>query len=162
MRFTPQSEEEIKKAMLIPAGEYDFQVVEATEKTSSGGHQMIEMKIIVWFDGNQYHVRDWLMVDLPMQQYKVIHFCRATGIMNRYNAGNLEASDCLGRSGQLVLICKEARKGKDGKDYGPQNNVKDYIVDSVQGQGDDFVREPSTPEKQSSARMIDSTEEYPF
>lgn len=153
MKFTPRSEADIKRDMLIPAGEYDFTVTKAEEKTSNSGNQMIALELIVFCDGRQYYVRDWLMVDLPMQQYKVLHFCQATGLSERYHNGELTDSDCVNRSGQLKLGIREDKTGQ----YGPQNNVKDYISDSVQGPGD----EPQV-ERVLAGKAFDPNEEYPF
>lgn len=148
MRFTPQTEEELEHEMLIPAGEYDFTVADAVEKTSKSGNPMIELNLIVFVDGHQQYVRDWLLTSLVMQKYKVRHFCASTGLLEKYDTGELNARDCISRSGQLKLGIQEG-KGN----YGPQNSVKDYIADSVQSQGDTLNPKPvlNVPD-----------EEYPF
>ncbi len=62
-------------------------------------------------------MRDWLM---PSMGFKFRHFAETTGLLTKYNAGELTANDCLGRSGKVIITIK------DSPEYGPQNNVKDY------------------------------------
>lgn len=117
MQFTPKTEEELKRESLLPPGLYDFDVMEAEEKVSKQGNDMIALKLKVFSDTGERHVRDWLM---PSMGFKLRHFAETTGLVGAYEAGTLKAEDCKGRSGKVFLVIK------DSEQYGPQNSVKDY------------------------------------
>ena len=120
MQFQTKTENDLDKEHLIPADETcDFKVVEAAEKTSSKGNPMIELKLKVWHGDKHYHVRDWLLANMG---HKLLHFCEATGLTPQYAAGTLTNSDCLGKTGKLVVTVEEGKNG-----YAAQNKVDDYI-----------------------------------
>lgn len=117
MQFQPKSEEDLKREALLAPGTYDFDVLSAEEKVSARGNDMIALKLKVYSDGGERHVRDWLM---PSMGFKLRHFAETTGLLGAYDAGTLSAEDCKGRSGRVILVIKDDEK------YGPQNSVKDY------------------------------------
>lgn len=159
MRFDPRGEEELQRAMLLPEGLYDFTVNKAIEKTSKSGNLMIELDMTVYLDSRPMYVRDWLMVGLERQLYKVLHFCRSVGLAEKYQAGELNDHDCVGRSGKLKLGVNEG-------DRGPQNSVKDYIVDDLAG-ADNLENYPSpasfdSPLPVSAKQTFDADDSIPF
>ena len=54
--------------------------------------------------------------------FKLRHFCVAVGLEKQYDAGSLEPVDIVSRGGLCKIIVKPP-KGE----YGPQNEVKDYL-----------------------------------
>ncbi len=121
MKVQPKTEAEITAANLIPAGEYMFEVIEATEKTSKNGNDMIALKLSVHADDYARGVFDYL-VDIESMAYKIRHFADATGLLPQYEAGQLSADDMIGVTGK----CKIAQQPeKDG--YPAKNVVKDYV-----------------------------------
>lgn len=127
MQFTPQSETEIRSEMMLPDGEYDFEVEGAEETISkNSGNEMIVLNLRV-FDpkGGSCLVRDWLVSsDKPLCKLKVRNFCEAVGILDSYESGTLDAVTCNGAAGRLVL------GHQDSPSYGPQNSVVDYCKPS--------------------------------
>ena len=122
MKFQPKSEEQIQEEGLFPAGEYGFEVIEATEKTSKSGNEMIELVLAVYSDkGTQRLVRDYL-VNTDKGQFKIRHAADSVGLLDQYETGTLTDAAFKGKTGKLKLKIKPA----DG-DYGPQNQVQDYV-----------------------------------
>lgn len=125
MKFTPKSNDQIKKEMLIPAGDYDFEVVKAEEKVSTSGNPMIALNLKVFTtDGGHRFCNDWLMTTHPSLEYKFRHFCEGTGLEALYESGDVGAGDIQGRSGRCSIVVKDDKSGQ----YGPQNSVKDYLL----------------------------------
>lgn len=134
MQFTTRTKEEIKTSKLIPVGVYPFEVLEAAEKTSKKGADMIELQLAVFDNnGNRRQVRDWLG-SWNGGDEKILGFCEATGLP--YD-GNLSADDCLSRSGYLKIGIQK------NDAYGDQNTVKLYVPeDKVNNK---FVPDASIP-----------------
>lgn len=119
LKITPKTEEEIRRAMLLGPGEYDFEVMSAEEKLSKAGNPMIVVKMKVFNGGGgERHVTDWLMEKM---EYKLRHFMFAIGKGAAYEAGDIDAGGFQGCCGKLTLTIEE----KEG--FQPQNRVKDYI-----------------------------------
>lgn len=120
MQFSAKTEAQIQEESLIPVGEYDFTVVKADNKVSKNtSSEMIQLDMDVFVDGVARPLKDWLMEQMA---YKLRHFCFSVGLGSKYEDGNLQANDCVGRSGKVKIGIKESAE------YGKQNNVKDYVV----------------------------------
>lgn len=117
LSFKPVSEAEA--IGLLPDGVYDFQVKTAEQCTSKKGNPMIKLGLIVWDkEGREHHVNDYL---LEIMKYKLKHFCDATSLDDKYQAGSFDASDCIGKSGRCKLKIEES------EGYAPKNSVHDYV-----------------------------------
>jgi hypothetical protein len=128
MKFTPKTKEELQQAGLLPDGVYDFEVVKATDKISKNGNDMLELQLKVWGnDGREVMVFDYL---LEAMAFKLRHFAEETGLIGKYEAGELHDYDCLGKSGKVSLIVKASKISASGNTYPPKNAVKDYISDN--------------------------------
>ena len=120
MSFAPKSENEIQESALAPETEYDFDVLDAEDAISKIGNPMIKVTVGLYIGSTvKNRVFDYL---LPAMEAKLRHFCDTTGLLSKYEAGTLEAADCVGRSGR-VKIAIEPAKGS----YAAKNVVKDYI-----------------------------------
>ncbi len=124
-QFPPRSEEEVRNAVLVPAGRYQFVVLKAVERVSKKtGQPLIELILdIIDSTGYPRRVYDYLTLS-PKMAYKIRHFCMATGLMERYDTGALSATDCVGRTG---IVDVEIQKTKE-PNFPDRNSVKDYIV----------------------------------
>jgi hypothetical protein len=120
MRFEPTNEPEIAAKRIWPKGEYDFLILEATEKTSAAGNPMIELKVkITKHDGATRVVWDYILAKRPA---KLLHCCTACGILDKYEAGVLADDDFVARTGKLKLGIQTSK-------YWPTKNViRDYVV----------------------------------
>lgn len=139
----PKSEKELQEANLAPAAEYDFDVLSAEDLYSKAGNPMIKVKIGLYVgDKVRNHVYDYL---LAAMEAKLRHFCDTTGLLSRYESGQLEAADCVGRSGRAKIVIEPA-KGS----YAAKNVVRDYVCRSAKPlsqnqQGPDPVDEGDIP-----------------
>ena len=127
MRTEPKSEAEIQSMMLMPEGIYPFTVVEAKERVSKSGNEMIELKLEVIDGYNRPHfIFDYLLASMA---FKLRHFCEYTGLLDKYDADNLQASDCVRKRGFVELKADKGPRVVDGREYAPKNSVKDYVAD---------------------------------
>jgi hypothetical protein len=132
MQFSPKSEKEIRSALVWPAGEYAFDILERAmlggretatcETRSESGKDMIQLVVRVTNGDQTRVVIDYLMPDIAG---KLRHACDACGLMARYQAGELHAGDFIGRAGRLRLRIERARGG-----YTDRNIVADYVPGS--------------------------------
>lgn len=121
MKFTPMSAEEIALAAMLNPGIYPFEVIAATDEVSKAGNEMIKIKLNVFGpDGVSVHVYDYLMEKLA---FKLRHCAEVCGLLARYEGGELEAVEFVGRSGYVKL---DVDNGGNG--YLPKNVVKDYVM----------------------------------
>lgn len=122
LEFQPKSEEELKKTILLPDGEYDFDVTGAEEAVSkTSGKEMIKLTLKVYaLDGNTTPVYDYLLSSL---EYKIKHFCDTAGLQTEYQMGILTADMCLNRCGKVKLGIQKDKTGQ----YEDKNVVKDYV-----------------------------------
>lgn len=118
MKTNPKSEAALREEMLLPAGDYDFEVLDAVDKLSQKGNEMIAVKLAVFRpNGSRQYVNDWLMEKMA---FKLRHFCYSVGLGEKYEAGDLDAESCKGRTGRVTLKIEE----QEG--FGSRNAVKDY------------------------------------
>lgn len=121
MRFTPKTEKEIQEEGLLQPGTYSFEIVAAEEKTSAKGNDMIELKLFVYDDeGRPRTMRDFLTESIA---YKLRHAAEVCGLLDDYEAGELTASDFIGKTGQLKIRIEKDKSGQ----YPDKNGVADYI-----------------------------------
>lgn len=121
LSFKPKSENELRESQLADPGEYDFDVLEASEEISkTSGNPMIKVKLGIYHGETvRWHVYDYLM---PSMESKLRHFCDTTGLLKHYEAGTLVAEDCRWRGGRCKLI-----KDTKNPNFPPKNVVRDYV-----------------------------------
>jgi hypothetical protein len=120
MSFAPKTEKEVQEAALAPAADYDFDVLMAEDLISKNLNPMIKVIIGLYIDGAvKNQIFDYL---LPAMEGKLRHFCDTVGLLSQYEAGQLEAADCVGRSGRVKIAIKPEKNG-----YSAKNIVRDYI-----------------------------------
>ena len=120
MQFLPQTADQLNSARLIPDGaECDFEVMTAENKISKAGNDMIAVKLCVWHGEREVHVYDYLMATMG---FKLLHFCEAAGLTDRYASGGLDASDCHRKTGRAVIGLEPA-----SGNYSAKNVVRDYV-----------------------------------
>jgi len=85
-------------------GDYDFVVDYAVEKESRAGSPMIELQLLINYNGSRIRIYDHL-VFTPKAFFKIDQFRVATGegLVNNQRV-NIEAEDCIGRRGVCHLI----------------------------------------------------------
>ncbi|RYD38959.1 MAG: DUF669 domain-containing protein [Verrucomicrobiaceae bacterium] len=148
MQFKPKSADEIAMDGLLPEGKYPFTVVAADETTSKkSGAPMLKLKLLVYGEGNrQATVYDYLMESVADRLYK---FCSLVGLEQAYDAGALEAYDCMGKEGWVHIKVEPAAGG-----FGPRNSVG-YYCQEPKGTA------PPAPRTQPPAKDLND-DEIPF
>lgn len=118
MEFNVQ---QMREDALIPEGIYDFEVLDAREKRSSSGTDMLNLKLRVQVNNRNVLYWDTLFL-MPKMFFKIEHFCQTTGLTSKLDEGRLMAQDCLGKQGQIHIVRKiDNRTGE------VINQTKDYV-----------------------------------
>lgn len=122
MEFNPTDGAPRSSFELLPAGEYDIEVLEAEERESQKGNQMIALTLQAKHpDGYDARVWDYL-VSVPAAIFKIKMFCEATGLGKKFEGGKLTAEDCVGKRARAKIVVDEGRDG-----FGDRNSVSDYV-----------------------------------
>lgn len=139
--FKPMTEEEFSTYKLLEEGDYEFEVVKSTRKTSKSGNAMAELNIGVWDkEGKQYFIYDYLVFsNVPLNIKKIKHFCDAVGLQDQYKQGIIP--DALeGNSGKVSIGTKDKESNGNGGFYPAKNFVIDYISsNSKKEKTDNFI-----------------------
>ena len=122
MKFTPKSEKEINEANLLPdKTKASFEVLAAEDQVSGKGNDMIKLKVAIFLNGEQKTILfDYL---LEAMAFKLRHFCQNTGLIEKYETGELTAADCMGKIGGCLIGIQKDKTGA----YPDKNVIKDYI-----------------------------------
>ncbi len=123
MKYTPQSEEELKTRALLAPGDYVMDVLKASDDVSKkSGNDMITLELQVR-DQRGTKVLDWLVAaDHERCLMKIRHFCRSADMLDKYESGELVAANC---QGCVVLASVEIQDAT--KEYSAKNVIKDYL-----------------------------------
>jgi hypothetical protein len=134
--FQPLSDNELNAINLVEDGEYEFEVVKSTRKTSRAGNPMAELQIKFWDKMGMIHtVYDYLVFStVPLNIRKVKHFCEAVGLDEEYKSGSIP-EELSGYTGEIKIstdpgqeIPEDRLQGKPkGSKYPSKNVVDDYI-----------------------------------
>jgi hypothetical protein len=120
MNFEPKNEKQLAESRVLHAGVYQFEILDAWEKTSNAGNPMIELRVLVSNgNGTSRTLADYL---LPKRAEKLLHCCVACGLRDRYDSGSLTESDFRGKHGRL-RIGIEKKKG-----FAERNVIEDYLA----------------------------------
>lgn len=125
MNFQPKREEDLPKFGPFPKGDYDAEIIQATDEISkTSGNEQIHLVLRVKNDeGRTRTVHDYLVAAV---EFKLRHFCVFNGLTDEYENGTLSAKDCAGAVVRVKLRI-EAGKG----DYEDKNAVVDYLERKV-------------------------------
>jgi uncharacterized protein DUF669 len=129
MKFTPTTEEQQERRTFepFPAGEYDFTVEAAEEQTSRNNNEMVKLTLHVYnTEGHKRVVFDYM---LDSAAWKIKQFAASAGLLERYDSGEIEAYEMVGKTGRLKL------KIESSEQYGDQNKVAFYIAAKSAGTG---------------------------
>jgi hypothetical protein len=121
MKFTPKTDQQIAEENLIPTGTVcDFEVLNAEEKLSKAGNEMVALELKVWRpNGSTTIMRDWLLTDM---MWKLKAFADAVGMTAEYDRGELPPDIMIGKAGKLKVGIRPANG-----DFPPSNSVTGYV-----------------------------------
>lgn len=152
MRFAVKTEEEVQNTgMILQPGVYQFQVENAENCVSKSGNEMIKLMLSVWDKSiqNPRSIFDYLLEAMP---HKIRHFAATTGLMDKYEKGELNDMDCMGKFGHLELVIDKGRDKPEGGKYPDKNSVKDYVI---MGDINVGVVKPSKPNRMDDYMSMD-------
>ncbi len=156
MKFTPTTEEQQERRTFepFPAGEYDYTVDAAEDTTSSKtGAPMVKLTLHVYnAEGHKRIVFDYIV---DSAAWKLKQFAASCGLLDRYDSGEIEAYEMVGKTGRLKL------KIESSEQYGDQNKVAFYIAAKPAGTG---YTGRSAPAPVASGKSLadDLSDEIPF
>ncbi len=112
---------QMREDSLIAEGEYQFEVLDAREKRSSSGNDMLNLKLRLFI--NNRHIVYWTTIVLtPKMFFMLEHFCKTTGMPEKIDEGRVMAQDCLGKQGKIYIV---QRMDKDTGEL--TNQTKDFV-----------------------------------
>lgn len=133
MKFTPKSDEQLNQEQterlnkfVLPAGTVvDYEIKEAMNKVSKAGNDMIEIHVDVYNDkGDAIGIRDWIG---EWNIHKLKRICEANGMLDRYEAGQVDDYDLVGKTGKAKLGIQKGTQKEDGSFYADRNNIQEYM-----------------------------------
>ena len=89
------------KSDLLPEGAYDFEVIEASEKESSNGNEMMVLKLRAVSNGTSKVITDYI---LASNIRKVRSVARACDLLDLFGTGEILAEHFIGRQGRAKLV----------------------------------------------------------
>ena len=123
MEFNPSDGSQRASFELLPEGTYEAEVIEAEERTSQKGNDMIALTLQVAHpDGYEARVWDYL-VSVPAAVFKIRMFCEAAGLDKQYQSGRLTAKECIGKKVSARIGIEEGRDG-----FGDRNTIFEYMT----------------------------------
>lgn len=145
--FRPKTDKELAAENLLPIDPiYDFEVMGAElTRSKSSGNEMIALKVGVFTETGACRFVNDNLVFTEKAMFKVSQFCKATGLYERYKAGNLDAEDCKGRTGKLKLGIEP-----EGE-FPAKNKVASYIIPKP-------ANGEAAPRQAQSARVATDTQ----
>lgn len=120
MKFKPKTNEELDAVGLLEPGEYDFEVKDATDKTSKAGNEMIALELDILTRSGRWKAFDYILEAFPR---KLNHFAKAVGLEAKYEQGEITAQDCLRKQGRCEIEIEPA-----AGNYPAKNIVTDYLA----------------------------------
>ena len=120
MKFKPQSEEDAPAmSNVLKAGEYDAEVLEATESRSKAGKDMLKIKLGVFRPSGSGQT--WVWDYITETSFKLGQIMRASNMEKEYLEGQVAADELVGKCFKVTLAVEPARG-----DFGERNGVKRY------------------------------------
>lgn len=124
MSYTAKTEEQLAKEGLMSDGEYDFEVIETSDKPSKAGNAMATLKLNVFAeDGSGNHLTDYISFGSNFGERKWRRAADACGLLAEYESGKLVASDFMSKCGKVIIKTQEGNP-----EYPlPKNVVAEYV-----------------------------------
>ncbi|MDG2093845.1 MAG: DUF669 domain-containing protein [Phycisphaerales bacterium] len=155
MEFNPTDSGGKSGFDLLPDGTYDIEVLEAEERTSAKGNEMIALTIQASHPEG-YPVRIWdYLVSVSAAVFKIEQFCAAAGLEDKFKAGRLLGDDCVGKKLRAKI---EIESGRDN--YSDRNSIKEYVASGV-SRPSGISTQPAESAAPSTPKPI-AEEEIPF
>jgi|HubBroStandDraft_6_1064221.scaffolds.fasta_scaffold11517_3 hypothetical protein len=126
---------QMREAALPKTGRYHFTVLHTREKTSKNGNDMFIFKLRLTRDGKSFNFFSTIILT-PKMFWQFEHFCKATGIPEKIDEGNLMAQECDGLEGFLEM---------DHRANSETGEIEAYVKDFVKPENLDQVDKNELP-----------------
>lgn len=113
--YTPKTDDQLQSESLLPAGDYDFEVLEADERISKSNNPMLQLKLKIFGDDSTPHIFDYIVPSSNFGERKLKAFARSVGLEAEYESGNLTADICINTAGKATIGVQDASGGYDAK-----------------------------------------------
>lgn len=131
--YTPMTEKEDSERNLTEKGDYRFVVDKMlVRRTKDQAHSMVEVEVVLQLPSGEKKIKDWMVLSDQMK-WKLRHFAKSIGQLEKYDLGILEERDCLNQYG-LLKLGQKLFTPNDGNDPYMVNNVLDYLAPQAQTQ----------------------------
>ena len=125
MKFQPKTDKEIAEENLLPEGTYPFEISNSEDDVSkSSGLDMIVLTVRVFKGDGSFNLLTDYLSSSEKAQFKLRNICKATGLIDDYDKGELTAGQFIGKTGEVKI---KIQKDKNGE-YADKNAVASYIV----------------------------------
>ena len=113
MQYNPQDLVEYEP---VEEGNYEFAVVNAEDATSQSGNEMIALTLQVDVEGREEPITVFdQLVNTPKALWVLKAFCRSVTPPIDFDAGELEAANCIGATGIAHLVLGD--RNEKGRRY---------------------------------------------
>lgn len=119
MNFDPNEANEV----MLPEAWYDAEILEAKDKKSSAGNDMMEVLYAVYASASPEHVYDYFVQGNQSSMSRMKKFCFALGLEAQFNKGAITPDMVKGKPIKLFI---KTQKPKEGSQYGPKNVASKY------------------------------------
>jgi hypothetical protein len=114
---------EAARRTLLAPGWIDAVIREAVERSSARGNEMIEIDIAVPDGrGGERLLKDYLTGTSSLGALRLRHACESIHKLDRYDAGEVSASDFVGHTVRVKIGVEKKRS------YAPRNIIEDYAA----------------------------------
>lgn len=119
MKFNPTDADKV----MLPEAWYDAEIMEAKEKTSSKGNEMLEVMYAVYAGASPEFVFDYFVTGHQSSMAMMKQCCSAIGLSKEFSAGNITPEMLKGKPIRLYI---KTQKPKADSQYGPKNVAAKY------------------------------------
>ena len=112
---------QMREEALPAKGQYHFTVLHTREKTSSSGNEMLILKLRLERNHKSFNFFSTIVLT-PKMFWLFEHFCKATGMPEKIDDGNLMAQECDGKEGYLEMDHRVNQQTGEIEAY-----VKDFV-----------------------------------
>jgi len=125
MKFTPKSDQQLAEEKLLPEGQYPFEISGAEDSVSkSSGLDMIVLTVRVFRENGKFDLLTDYLSSSEKAAFKLSNICKAVHLKDKYDAGELDCTDFIGKTGYVKIGIKK----DTSRVYPDKNVIGSYIV----------------------------------
>jgi hypothetical protein len=119
VKVSGKNETEIAQARLMPDQWYEAYSMDAEEKISKAGNEMLVMTVIIRLSGSDRKLIDYMTASA---EYRLLSLAEATGNRAKYDAGELNSVDVRAKHFRVKTAMQKDRTGV----YGDKIVIAEY------------------------------------